>query len=49
MVSIYHQAATFDTLRDFLANAELQTTMQAAGVISAPEVSFQTGGWAKSY
>jgi len=49
MVTIYHQAEGFDTLRAFLADPELQTTMQAAGVISAPEVSFQTGGWAKFY
>ena len=48
-VIVYHQAESFDTLRAFLADPELKTTMEAAGVISAPEVSFQTGGWAKFY
>ena len=46
---VYHQAESFDTLRAFLANDELKTKMQEAGVTSAPEVQFVTGGWAKQY
>ena len=46
---VYHQAESFDTLRAFLADAELQSAMQAAGVTSAPDVGFHTGGWAKRY
>jgi hypothetical protein len=46
---VYHQAESFDTLRAFLANDELKTKMQEAGVISAPNVQFVTGGWAKQY
>jgi hypothetical protein len=46
---VYHQAESFDTLRAFLANDELKTKMQEAGVISAPDVQFVTGGWAKQY
>jgi quinol monooxygenase YgiN len=46
---VYHQAESFDTLRAFLADPELQAGMKAAGVSSEPEVSFQTGGWAKQY
>ncbi|MGD9701181.1 MAG: hypothetical protein AB7Q42_23475 [Acidimicrobiia bacterium] len=49
VVTIYHQAESFDTLRAFLADPELRTAMHGAGVISVPEVSFHTGGWAKSY
>ena len=46
---VYHQAESFDTLRAFLADDELKQAMLAAGVVSAPEVSFVTGGWAKQY
>jgi hypothetical protein len=46
---IYHQAESFDTLRAFLADDELKSKMQEAGVTSAPEVQFVTGGWAKMY
>jgi hypothetical protein len=46
---VYHQAESFDTLRAFLANDELKAKMQEAGVISAPDVQFVTGGWAKQY
>ncbi len=46
---VYHQAESFDRLRAFLANDELKSKMQAAGVVSAPEVQFVTGGWAKTY
>ena len=46
---VYHQAESFDTLRAFLAMPELQAAMEAAGVTSAPEASFYTGGWAKQY
>jgi hypothetical protein len=48
-VIVYHQAESFDTLRAFLANPDLEQAMKEAGVVSAPEVSFQTGGWAKFY
>jgi hypothetical protein len=46
---IYHQAESFDTLRAFLADPQLREAMGAAGVTSEPEVTFHTGGWAKSY
>ncbi len=46
---IYHQAESFDTLRAFLANDQLKAKMQEAGVISAPDLLFVTGGWAKQY
>lgn len=46
---VYHQAESFEALRSFLGNAELQTLMEEAGVTSAPDVSFYTGGWAKQY
>jgi len=46
---VYHQAESFDTLRAFLANDKLKAKMQEAGVISAPDVQFVTGGWAKQY
>ena len=49
MVTVYHQAESFETLQTFLAHPDLKAAMETAGVISAPEVSFQTGGWAKSY
>ena len=49
LVSVYHQAESFDTLRAFLDDPELQVVMGKAGVISVPEVSFHTGGWAKFY
>ena len=46
---IYHQAESFDALRAFLANPELRSVMEAAGVTSEPDVAFGTGGWAKLY
>lgn len=46
---VYHQADSFETLRAFLALPELKAAMQAAGVTSEPEVTFQTGGWSKQY
>lgn len=49
LVTIYHQAESFDMLRAFLANPELEAVMKDAGVVSEPEVSFHTGGWAKNY
>jgi hypothetical protein len=49
MAIIYHQAESFDTLRAFLGDPDLQAAMSAAGVTSAPEVSFHIGGWAKRY
>lgn len=49
MAVVYHQAESFDTLREFLAMPELRAAMGAAGVTSEPEVSFHTGGWGKRY
>jgi len=46
---VYHQAESFDTLRAFLGNDELKAKMQAAGVTSAPDVHFFTGGWGTQY
>ena len=48
-MSVYHQAESFDTLRAFMADPELQAAMKAAGVTSEPEVSFHIGGWGKRY
>ena len=46
---IYHQAESFKTLQAFLDDPNLQAAMRDAGVTSAPEVSFSTGGWSKQY
>jgi hypothetical protein len=46
---VYHQAESFDTLEAFLANDELKERMRDAGVSSAPDVRFVTGGWSKQY
>ncbi len=46
---VYHQAESLDALKAFLANPGLKDAMQRAGVTSAPEVTFVTGGWAKRY
>lgn len=46
---VYHQADSFDTLEAFLADPELRAGMESAGVVSEPEVSYHTGGWAKLY
>jgi hypothetical protein len=46
---VYHQGESFDGLRAFLESSELRAAMEAAGVTSAPEVTFHTGGWAKQY
>lgn len=48
-VTVYHQAETFDALRRFVADPELKAVMDKAGVISPPEITFHTGGWAKFY
>jgi hypothetical protein len=49
LIVVYHQAETFDALNSFLADPQLQTAMREAGVTSEPEVSFHTGGWARTY
>ncbi len=49
MALVYHQAESFDTLREFMANPELQAAMENSGVSAAPEVTFVTGGYAKMY
>ena len=46
---VYHQAESYDALRAFLDNDELKTKIRGAGVTSAPDVQFVTGGWAKQY
>jgi quinol monooxygenase YgiN len=46
---VYHQAESHDTLKQFMANPSLKDVMQKAGVTSAPQVSFVTGGFAKRY
>jgi len=48
-ITVYHQAETFEELRSFLADPDLHTAMQDAGVTSEPDVTFHTGGWAKTY
>lgn len=49
LVVVYHQAESFDTLRAFMELDELRDVMKEAGVISAPEVTYHTGGWGKMY
>ena len=49
LVVVYHQAESFETLRDFLALDDLRIKMKEAGVVSEPEVSFHLGGWGKQY
>lgn len=46
---IYHQAETHDSLKAFVASPGLKAVMEKAGVTSAPQVSFHTGGWARTY
>lgn len=46
---VYHQAESFEHLRSMLGSDELKTAMNEAGVVSEPEVTFHTGGWAKQY
>ena len=46
---VYHQAESFDTLRAFLANDDLEAKMQAAGSCPRADVQFFTGGWAEQY
>jgi hypothetical protein len=49
LVVVYHQAESFDTLRAFLADPDLKTAMEAAGVTSEPTVSWYIGGSGKQY
>lgn len=42
---VYHQAESLEALHAFMANPGLKDAMQKAGVTSAPEVTFVTGGW----
>ena len=49
LITVYHQAETFDALHSFLADPQTLAGMQEAGVTSEPEVTFHTGGWAKTY
>jgi hypothetical protein len=46
---VYHQAESFEALRTFLDDADLAAAMKEFGVVSEPEVAFQTGGSAKFY
>jgi hypothetical protein len=46
---VYHQAESFEALRTFLGDADLAAAMKEFGVVSEPEVAFQTGGSAKFY
>lgn len=49
LIVVYHQAESFDTLRAFMGLDELRNRMEEIGVISAPEVTYYTGGWGKQY
>lgn len=49
LVIVYHQAESFGTLRSFLRSDELRAAMKEAGVVSEPEVTFETGGSGKLY
>lgn len=48
-IVVYHQAESFESLESFIANPDLKGIMDAAGVTSAPKVTFATGGWSKRY
>ncbi len=49
LITVYFQAETFDALHSVLADPQVQAGMQGAGMTSEPEVTFHTGGWAKTY
>ena len=49
LITVYHQAESFDALHTFLSDPQLQKVMKEAGVTSEPNVTFHTGGWAKTY
>jgi hypothetical protein len=49
MAIVYHQADAFSTLRTFLGSSDLANAMEDGGVISEPEITFHTGGWAARY
>lgn len=49
LVTVYHQAETHDALKAFTASPGLKAAMEKAGVTSAPQFTFLTGGWAKNY
>ena len=44
LVVVYLQAESLDALRAFASSADVKEVMKAAGVISAPEISFVNGG-----
>lgn len=47
VVVVYLQAESLDALRAFAGSPDLKQAMQAAGVVSAPELTFVQGGaWA---
>lgn len=48
-VIVYHQAESHEAFRAFMETPELKTTMERLGVTSVPQVTFHTGGWAKTY
>lgn len=43
LVVVYLQAESLDSLRNFASSPELEQVMQAAGVVSAPELTFVQG------
>ncbi len=46
LVVVYLQGERLDALRAFAASPDLKAVMQAAGIIGAPEISFeQSAGW----
>ena len=46
---IYHQAESQEALKAFASSPDLKAAMQKAGVTSAPDFHFVTGGWGKMY
>ncbi len=48
-IVLYHQAETFDSLHDLLAEPEAWSGLLGDGVTDQPAVTFHTGGWAKTY
>ncbi len=46
---IFHQADSFGALEALMANPEIVATMQKAGVVSAPTVSWYVSGWGERY
>ena len=48
-IVLYQQAASHETLRAYMANPALKSSLASSGVTSVPKVVYTHGGWAKTY